>query len=150
TGTYTAVSCSGSMPASCTITGTGFSALPGYATDPHTTWTGVGGPILTNNAVFCLPLSYSTPFDNCVPITNINSDTSLTVNLAISGPSVNMGWAWATSGSYAIYSSSYPTAISVAASTFTAADVSGIGNGDTLDQVIAYNMRLEGLQITQT
>ncbi len=152
TGSYTAVSCAGTAPATCTVTGSGFSALPGYATNPHTTWNDSGnlsGNILTNNAVFCLPLQNGSTHDVCVPITTVSSDTSLTVNLAVSGPSSNAGWYWATSGSYAIYGSAVPVAVNVAAGTLTANDVRGIGSGDTLDQIIAYNPKFMGIAIVQ-
>lgn len=151
TGSYTNVVCSGTGPTTCTVTGTGFSSLPGYASNPHTTWNtlSTGGNILSNNATFCLPLNQTGVFDSCVPINNVTNDTTLTVNLFNTGTNMNTAWPWAVSGSYAIYRSAYPTAVNVALNTFTASDVTGIGNGDSVDQVEAYNTTFSGIKIIQ-
>jgi hypothetical protein len=153
TGTYSAVSCSGSNPTTCTIAGSGTSwtSIPGFV-GTHTTFNGValGGNILTNNLVFCAAPGADGGFDACVPITSGVSATSLTVNLYGVGTQANTPWPWATSGSYAIYASAYPTAVNVASSTFTAGDVSGLNAGDTLDQVLAYNGDFYGLQLVQS
>jgi len=149
--TYTAVSCSGS-PYTCMITGTGFSTLAGYASNPHTTWISAtpGNPILTNNVVFCPAPGANDSMDLCVPVTAISSDTSLTVNLqAVGTQGTSTGWSWPVSGSAALYHSAYPTAISIANRTFTAGDVSGITNGHNLDQVMAYNGDTTGIYIYQ-
>jgi hypothetical protein len=151
-GTYTAVSCSGSGPTTCTITGsaTAWTSISGFV-GTHTTYNNLssGGNILTNNLVFCAAPAANGGFDACVPITAGSSDTSLTVNLYALGTQANTSWPWATSGSYAIYGSAYPTSISASANTFTAADVSGIGSGDSLDQVLAYNTSFLGMEIIQ-
>lgn len=138
TGTWSAVSCSGS-PVLCTITGTGFSALTGSASNPHTTWNAStpGNPIATNNAVFCV--TGNDGFDKCFPVTSITSNTSLTLNLQAVGTQGNTGWQGDAPGSYALYRSAYPTAVDTVGNTFTAGDVSGIGAGHSLDQVLAYN-----------
>jgi len=153
TGTYTAVSCTGTSPETCTITGssTGWTTIAGFVAT-HTTFNNLasGGNILTNNLVFCAVPGANGGFDACVPITTGVNDTTLTVNLYGISTQENTGWPWATSGSYAIYSSTYPTAVSVAAGTFTAADVSGVGVGHTLDQVLAYNGEFEGVRVIQS
>lgn len=153
TGTYTAVSCSGTNPTTCTITGSGtaWTSISGFAAT-HTTFNSLssGGNILTNNLVFCAAPGANGGFDACVPITTGVSDTSLTVNLYSVGSQQNTIWPWATSGSYAIYGSAYPTAVSVAGNTFTAGDVTGIGASHTLDQVLAYNGDFFGIYIYQS
>ena len=153
TGTYTAVSCTGTNPETCTITGSGtaWTSISGFV-GTHTTYNNLaaGGNILTNNLVFCAAPGANNGFDACVPITTGVSDTSLTVNLTAVSTQQNTGWPWSTSGSYAIYSSAYPTGISVAGSNFIAGDVSGIGAGHALDQVLAYNGDFYGLFIYQS
>jgi hypothetical protein len=152
-GTYTAVSCSGSGPTTCTITGSGtaWTTIAGFV-GTHTAYNNLssGGNILTNNLVFCAAPGANGGFDACVPITAGAGDTSLTVNLYAVGTQSNTSWPWAGSGSYAIYGSAYPTAVNTSADTFTAGDVSGIGSGDTLDQVLAYNSSFLGLQLIQS
>lgn len=153
TGTYSAVSCSGSNPVTCTITGSGTSwtSIAGFV-GTHTTFNNLagGGNILTGNLVFCPAPGANGGFDACVPITSGVSSTSLTVNLYGAGTQQNTSWPWASSGSYAIYSSAYPTGVNVASNTFTAGDVSGIVTGHALDQVLAYNGDFYGLQVVQS
>jgi hypothetical protein len=153
TGTYTAVSCTGASPTTCTITGSGTSwtSISGFV-GTHTTFNNLasGGNILTNNLIFCAAPGANGGFDACVPITTGVSATSLTVNLYGIGSQSNTTWPWAASGSYAIYSSAYPTAVNLAANTFTAGDVSGIGAGHTLDQVLAYNGDFFGIYMLQS
>lgn len=152
TGAYTAVSCSGTNPTTCTITGSGtaWTSISGFVAT-HTTWSGLstGGNILTNNLVFCPGPGANGGFDACVPVTAGVSDTSLTVNLSAVGTQQNTAWPWAASGAYSIYSSAYPTAVNVAGNTFIAGDVTGIGSGHTLDQVLAYNGDFFGIYIYQ-
>ena len=153
TGTYSSVSCTGSNPVTCTITGSGTSwtSIAGFV-GTHTTFNNLasGGNILTNNLVFCPAPGANGGFDACVPITSGASATSLTVNLYAISSQQNTIWPWATSGSYAIYSSAYPTAVNIAGNTFTAGDVSGIGSGHTLDQVLAYNADFYGIYMLQS
>ncbi len=153
TGTYSTVSCAGSNPTTCTITGSGttWTSISGFV-GTHTTYNNLasGGNILTNNLVFCAAPGANAGFDACVPITTGVSDTSLTVNLYGVGSQPNTSWPWASSGNYAIYGSAYPTAVNVAAGTFTAGDVSGIGTGHTLDQVLAYNGDFYGMYLFQS
>ncbi|MGB6689526.1 MAG: hypothetical protein WBE76_16955 [Terracidiphilus sp.] len=153
TGTYSAVSCTGSNPETCTITGSGTSwtSIAGFV-GTHTTFNNLssGGNILTNNLVFCAAPGANGGFDACVPITSGANATSLTVNLYGVSSQQNTSWPWATSGSYAIYSSAYPTAVNAAGDTFTAGDVGGIGSGHTLDQVLAYNSEFYGINMLQS
>jgi len=153
TGAYSAVSCSGSNPTTCTVTGSGtaWTSIPGFV-GTHTTYSNLagGGNILANNLVFCAGPGANAGFDACVPVTTGINDTSLTVNLLAAGTQQNTSWPWATSGSYAIYSSAYPASVNVAGATFTAADVSGIGAGHALDQVLAWNSDFFGIYIYQS
>jgi hypothetical protein len=153
TGTYSAVSCTGTNPTTCTITGSGtaWTSIAGFV-GTHTTFNSLagGGNILTNNLVFCAAPAANGGFDACVPITSGVSATSLTANLYGVGTQENTAWPWATSGGYAIYGSAYPTAVNVAAGAFTAGDVTGLVAGDTLDQVLAYNGDFYGLQVVQS
>lgn len=160
TGTYTNAVNTGSAPTTVTITGTGFSALSGYATNPHTTWNSLstGGQILTNNAVFCADPAAAGGYDGCFPVNAVSSDTTLTLNLYATGSAMNTGWAWATSGTYHLYKSAWPTNVNIYNHTFTACspnlvpssgncDVSGLTNGHNWDQVVAYNMLFTGQRI---
>jgi hypothetical protein len=151
-GSYSGVSCTGSMPTTCTVSGSGtaWSSIPGFV-GTHTTWNSLsgGGPVLTNNLVFCPTPAANDGYDWCVPITQGVSDTSFTVNLYATGSQENSGWpaAFATSGSYSIYRSAFPTAVDVVGNSFTSGDVSGLTVGHSFDQVLAYNMETVGLRV---
>lgn len=146
TGTYSAVSCSGT-PQSCTITGSGTSwtSISGFV-GTHTTFISgaPANPILTSNLAFCaIPGGNYTGidyFDACVPITSGTDDTHLVVNTrAVGTEATGTGWPWATSGSYAIYKVAWPLGVNQTTRTITAGDLSGLNASDNWDQVMAYN-----------
>jgi len=150
TGSIASVSCTGAGPTTCTVTGSGtlWTSITGFV-GTHTTWNGLstGGPILTNNLTLCFTPNAFNGHDWCVPITQGLTDTTLTVNLYDVGSSQNTNWWGPTTGTYSIYHSAWPTATDTIANTFTAGDVSGIGNGHSIDQVLAYNQNMEGVSI---
>jgi hypothetical protein len=156
--TYTGVSCTGTGPTTCTITFSGTFGGISWGSNPHTTWSNLagGGPITSNDAVFCAAPGANNGYDLCVPITNATAGSggtgTITVNLEDVGVQSNASWVWPTSGSGVIYGSAWPVAVSspgtaAAAGTFTAggSDVSGIVPGHTLDQVLAYNGGVSGI-----
>ena len=160
TGTYTNVTCTGS-PVTCTVTGSGFSALANYS--PGATYTtyynaASGGPILINKAIFCPAPAALSVYDGCIAILSIASDTSMTMIPMMAGTQQNTGWPWATSGNYSMYTSTYPTAVNQTALTanglppqsFSAADVSGIGSGHNVDQVLTYSSDEEMMVLLQS
>jgi hypothetical protein len=151
TGTYSGVACSGVNPATCTISGsdTNWTRIQGFV-GAHTTMFSAGGPIAKSNLLFCAMPGAQGGFDACVPIASGLDDTHLTVNLLAVGSQQNTAWPWPTSGKYAIYTSAWPTQVDIGAHSFSAADLSGIGNGHKLDQVIAYNSDQWGIQIVQS
>lgn len=151
TGSYTVVACSGANPATCTVTGSGanWTSIRGFV-GTHTTLAGVGGPIQSTNLIFCAGPGANGGFDACVPITQGVDADHLTVNLLAAGSQQNTTWPWARSGNYAIYSAAWPTRVDIVGRSFNAPDVSGIGDGHRLDQVLAYNGDIWGMQVYQS
>jgi hypothetical protein len=152
TGTYTLGSCTAGV---CTLNGVGttWGSISGFV-GTHTTYNNfaAGGNLLTTNLCFAInqngsSIGASTYPDTVFPIITGISNTQLTVGLQ--GVGVVPGWTYAASGNYAITGCAYPTSVSVAANSFTAGDVSGIGAGHPLDQVVAYNGDWWGTQIIQ-
>ena len=150
-GTYTNATNSGSGPTIVTITGSGFSTLANYsAGGTYTTWNNVAtsGNVVTNKALFCPAAAALSALDVCVPVYIMTSDTTISVILCFTGTGCSTPWPWATSGNYTMYTSSYATTTngsmlavnSLPANSIGAGDTSGITVGDSIDEVIAYNM----------
>ena len=150
-GSYNNITCAGVAPVTCTVSGdsTNWTRIHGFV-GTHTTFLSANGPIKSSNLVFCATPAAEGGFDACVPVTAGVDDTHLTLNLLAVGTQQNTGWPWAKSGQYAIYSAAWPTQVDVGAHAFTAADVTGIGAGHKLDQVIAYNGDAWAMQIFQS
>jgi hypothetical protein len=151
TGSYSAVSCAGANPSTCTVTGadTNWTSIRGFV-GTHTTFMGLGGPIQSTNLVFCPGPGAEGGYDACVPVTEGVDATHLTLNVLGTGSQQNTAWPWAHSGKYAIYSVAWPTQVDIVAHTFTTPDASRIGNGHRVDQVLAYNGDLWGMLVYQS
>jgi len=150
-GSYSNVTCAGPAPVTCTVAGDGtnWTRIHGFV-GTHTRFVGVHGPISSTNLVFCAAPGAQGGFDACVPVTAGIDDTHLTLNLLAVGTQGNTPWPWAKSGQYAIYSAAWPTQVDPATNTFTASDLSGIGNGHRLDQVVAYNGDAFAIEVFQS
>ena len=150
-GSYENVTCSGSAPVTCTITGSGtnWTRIPGFIGD-HTKFLATNGPIRSTNLVFCAAPAAEGGIDACIPVTAGIDDTHLTLNLLSVGTQGNTPWQWPHSGQYALYSAAWPTQVDPAENTFSAADVSGIGDGHRLDQVVAYNGDAWAMEVFQS
>jgi hypothetical protein len=162
-GSYTNVNCAGMRPSTCRITGEGteWTSIPGFV-GVHTKFDDLEhtGPILSSNLVFCAVPAASNKqnngypkggsgFDFCVPVTEGVDANTLTVNLYFRSTANNTTWTWPTSGEYVIYRGAYPTEVDIEHNTFKAGDVSGIGQGHLLDQVMAYNSDFAGILVLQ-
>lgn len=156
TGTISNVVCSGS-PQTCTVTGSGttWTSITGFV-GTHTTWTGTGlsfgGPIATSNLTLCFTPNANNGHDWCVPITAGTNDTTLTVNLYNLASTQNTPWWGPTSGAYVIYHCAWPTSVNAVSGawSFTSGDNTGLTNGHTIDQVMAYNQNFLGELILES
>ncbi len=146
-GSIAAIVNSGGSPNTVHITGNGthWSELGARV---HTEFNelAVGGGVTQTNLAFCFDPLKSDGYDVCFPVTEIEDNNHLTVNLISTGPQQNTPWppAWPVSGSYHLYPAVWPTSFDFAAHTLTAPDVSGVAAGDKIDQVLAYNMQIFG------
>jgi hypothetical protein len=85
----------------------------------------------------------------CFPVSAIQDDSHLTLNLLGTGTSMNTGWPgmWQQSGSYRIYRAAWPTSVDLPTHSLVATGLSAFSVGDRIDQVLAYNMQITGQQI---
>jgi hypothetical protein len=146
-GTILSVANSGGSPNTVKVTGNGthWSEL---GVRGHTLWNNlaVGGGVTQTNLVFCFDPLKSDGYDMCFPVSEINDDSHLTLNMIAYGTAWNTSWpsTWPVAGRYRRYGAAWSTEIDIANHTITAPDLSGIQSGHRIDQVLAYNTQTIG------
>ena len=137
----------GGVPNAIEVTGSG-TYWTKLTVGSHTQWNNVaaGGNVSSTTLAFCFDPLKGDGYDTCFPVASIVDNTHLTLYLAGVGTQQNTPWpqSWPGSGSYKMYSAAWPVAVNMDSHTVTAPDLSAIAVGDHIDQVLAYNMQVEG------
>ena len=163
TGTFVSATANSNTPiagvTSVSIAGSGttWTTLGVGSHSTYNTTANSSGFILTaTNLCFTISGAQNDGFDVVLPIDSIVDDTHLNVIPQGVGTSQNTGWfaGWPTSGSYQINGCAFPSSTSqnsvANTGTFTTSDVSGLTSGHSIDQSIAYNLDMAGIQLVQT
>jgi hypothetical protein len=146
-GSITSIRNSGGSPNTVTVTGSGtdWSRL---GSGVHTQWNDlpIGGGVTRTDLAFCFDPLTNDGFDTCFPVSAIQDDGHLTLNLLGVGTEMNTGWpaTWPTAGGYRIYRAAWPSTVDLATHTLLADGISGFAVGDKIDQVLAYNTQIAG------
>ncbi len=146
-GSIASIDNSNGSPNTVTITGRG-TEWTKFGVGVHTHWNNLdaGGGVTDTNLAFCFDPLKSDGYDVCFPVGQILDNTHLTLNMIACGTGHNTHWpsSWPHSGSYRIFGAAWPTKADLADHTITAPDLSGLGVGHRIDQVLAYNMQTIG------